>query len=58
MNVAEVIYNGGVPEFSEYIKLPRIMYNLPEKNPHLSNQRPDGGAVNIRSFRIPKNPDN
>lgn len=30
------------------------MYNLPEKNPHLSNQRLDGGKVNVRSFKISK----
>jgi len=36
----------------QYISLPRIVYNLPEKNPHLSNQRNDGGRVNVREFRI------
>ena len=30
------------------------MYNLPEKNVHLSNQRLDGGKVNVRSFKIAK----
>ncbi len=33
------------------------MYNLPEKNPHLSNQRLEGGRVNIRNFRIPQHPE-
>ncbi len=28
------------------------MYNLPEKSAHLSNQRPEGGRVNVRTFKI------
>lgn len=37
----------------KYIKLPRIQYNQAEKNPHLSSQRGEHGALNVRAFRIP-----
>ncbi|CDW76811.1 radial spoke head containing protein [Stylonychia lemnae] len=51
--VSQLSYHGVIPD-DQYITLPRIMYNLPEKNPHLSNQRVEGGRVNVRSFKIQK----
>lgn len=43
----------GVISGDKYIKLPRIQYNEVEKNAHLSSQRGEQGAVNVRAFRIP-----
>jgi hypothetical protein len=43
----------GVISGDKYIKLPRIQYNQAEKNAHLSSQRGEHGAVNVRAFRIP-----
>ena len=51
-HLQEIQYRGAVPG-DQYIKLPRIQYNITEKNPHLSNQRFEKGAVNVRAFRIP-----
>jgi hypothetical protein len=56
LNLSELMFNGAIPD-DQYIKLPRIMYNMPERNPHLSNHRPEKGKIHIRSFRIPKYPD-
>ena len=47
----EICFQGVVPS-DQYIRLPRINYNMSERNPHLSNQRPDLGPVNVRTFRI------
>eukprot|EP00347_Sterkiella_histriomuscorum_P014025 403362446 len=49
--VSQLSYQGVIPD-DQYITLPRIMYNMPEKNPHLSNQRQEGGRVNVRTFKI------
>ena len=51
VSLSGLLYQGVIPD-DQYIKLPRVVYNLPEKNPHLSNQRIDGGRINVRDFKI------
>lgn len=48
----EHVYHGAVPG-DQYIKLPRVHYNITERSPHLGNQRLEKGPVNVRAFRIP-----
>ena len=38
--------------FARILRFEANIYNLPEKNPHLSNERIDGGRVNVRTFKI------
>ena len=53
MSFNELSFQGVIPE-DQYLKLPRVLLNKPEVNPHLSNHHSEGGKIHIRSFRIPK----